>query len=314
MATSNSTDFTLNRDSLIRQALLNLRVVDPALTIGAQDIADAALAANLMLKAWQTDGVMLWLNEEVCMFLTSGQQSYALGPGGDHCALLTDAFKTQLAANASTGDTIITVDDDDAIDDGDFIGIQLNDGTLHWRAVDGVPAGNVVTLDDALPSGASTDNWVFSYTTRISRPLQILEARVRDTSDIDTPLYLTSSLTDFFSQTDKTSTGTALDAFYQPTRGNGKLYVWPVAGDVTDRIIMTVQRTIEDLDAAANEFDGPVEALAAVIWNLSAWLAPQYGIDLHMGKGVSIAQNAAVFYSKLKAFYTDREPVFISPR
>ena len=313
MATSGSTNFTINRDEIIRQALLNLRVVDPAIAIGAQDISDGALGLNLMIKAWQTDGVFLWLNEEVCLHQQYNTQYYSLGT--DHCALLSDSFKTQLASDAAAAATEITVDDDDDIEDGDYIGIELDSGTIQWTTVNGAPSENVVTLTDALTGAATTDRWAFSYTSKISRPLQIIEARVRDTNDVDIPLNICTSRNEFFHQTDKTTTGEVLDVYYEPLIGNGRLYTWPVAGttDVTDRIIMTVQRVIEDLDTSANNFDGPVEALEALIWNLSARQAPQYGVDLNMGKGITIARAAGAYYARLKSFYTDREPFQMRP-
>jgi hypothetical protein len=315
MATSGSTDYTIDRDAIIRQALLNLRKTDPRVTVATQDTTDCAIALNLMIKAWQTDGTLLWLNEEVCLHLEYGKQFYALGPSGDHCGLLSDCFKTQLAADAAAAAATITVDDDDDIEDADQLLIELDDGTIQETTVDGAPASNVVTPAAALTSAASEDNWVFTYTTKISRPLKILEARVRDTDDVDTPLYIHDSRVAFMSQTDKETTGRTLEVYYNPDITNGQLYVWPVAGanDITDRIVMTVQRVIEDFDAANNNFDGPPEALAALVWGLSAWVAPQYGVDLTSGKGSSIAAYASMYYRKLKQMYSPCEPVYLRP-
>jgi hypothetical protein len=313
MATSGSSDFQLNRDQIISAALRKLRVVDPRLTVPAQDITDGSQALNLMVKSWQLDGIYLWLNQEVVLHLESDGQYYDLGPSGDHAGVSSDCFKTQLSVAGAAADLTITVDDDDDIADGDHIGIELDDGTLQWTTVNGAPALNVVTLTDALDSAAAVDNYVFTHTNYISRPVRIIEARVRDTDEIDTPLNIIESRTEFMRQTDKTTTGEPLDLYYEPLITNGRLYVWPVALDVTDRIVMTVQRVIEDFDSSADNADCPVEALQALVWNLAVEIAPEYGVDLTMGKGTTVIQQAARYYNLVKRAYTHRDPVYLRP-
>ena len=315
MATSNSTNFTMNRDAIIASALRKLRRIDPGLDTPALDITTGTEALNLLIKGMQLDNVFLWLNQEVCLFQQYNTQYYTLRAAGDHCAPLSDSFKTQTSVVSVTDGTTITVDSDDDIEDGDYIGIELNGGTIQWTTVDGAPAANVVTLDDALTDDVAVDNWVFSYTSKISRPLAILEARVRDTDDVDTPLHIITSRTQFFSQTDKASKGRVLDIHYNPGLPDPHLYVWPVCdtGDITDRIIMTIQRVVEDFDASANNFDGPVEALPALIWGLAVDLAPEYGVDITSGKGALIGVMAAKHYESLKRAHRSYEPVYLRP-
>lgn len=315
MATSGSTDFSLNRDQIIASALRKLRAIDPRIAVEGILITNAATALNLMLKAWQTDGVFLWLNEEIVLHLQYNQQFYSLGPTGDHCCLLSDAAKTQLSADSANGETSHSVDSITGIADADYLGIELDSGVIQWTTVDGSPSGTTVVSDDALTGAASTDNWVFAYTNKIARPLQIVEARVRDTDDVDTVLGIEAVRSKFMSITDKTSTGRTLDIHYNPDRANGQLYTWPVAdtGDITDRIVMSVQRTIEDFDSQANEADAPQEALSAIIWNLAVELAPELGVDLATGKGQIVAAKAQQYYMWLKKSMTGPEEFYFTP-
>uniref|UniRef100_A0A6H1ZG45 Uncharacterized protein n=1 Tax=viral metagenome TaxID=1070528 RepID=A0A6H1ZG45_9ZZZZ len=269
-----------------------------------------------MIKEWQTDGIFLWLNEEVCLFQQYNTQFYTLGPTGTgNCGLLSDCFKTQIATAAAAAAATITVDDDDDITNGDYIGIQLDGGTIQWTTVNGVPAANVVTLTAVLTGAAAVDNYVFTYTNKISRPLKITEARVRDTDDVDTPLRIVTSRNEFMSQADKETTGRVLDVHYNPDITDGQLYTWPVCGttDITDRIIMTVQRVIEDFDASTNNFDGPPEALRALVWGLAAEIGPEYGVDVVSGKGTIVSVNAEKYYNRLKRYYRQYDPVQIRP-
>jgi hypothetical protein len=228
---------------------------------------------------------------------------------------LTDSFKTQLSADPDPAIGTIDVDSDDDIEDGDYIGIELDGGTIQWTTVNGTPSGNTVTLDTGLTGAASTDNYVFTYTTKISRPNKIIEARVRDTDDVDDPIVVHNHATEFLAQTDKDSTGRAREILYTPLKTDGLLRVWPVCdtGDITDRLVMTIQRTIEDFDAQANSFDGPVDVLNALIWNLALELAPEFGVDTTMGKGVSIERMAMRYYALMKKQYGNREPVYMRP-
>jgi len=115
---------------------------------------------------------------------------------------------------------------------------------------------------------------------QITRPIEVLEARIRDTDNNDEPLTICQTRDEFFSITDKTSSGDATHVWYDPVITNGRLYVWPVADDATKTIVFTMRRTIEDFDASANDFDGPPEVLDAIVWNLAVNLAPEYGREV----------------------------------
>lgn len=315
MTTSGSTDWTLNRDGIVGSALRKLRAVDPRLTIEATHITNGSTQLNMMIKSWQMDGVFLFLEQEVVLHQQYNTQRYTLGPSGDNCALLTDSFTTQLSADAASGAGTISVDSDDNIANADYIGIQLDGGTIQWTTVNGAPAGDVVTLTANLTGAASTDNWVFSYTNKISRPLKIIEARARDTSNVDDSLIVHTDETSFISETDKTSTGRVREILYTPLATNGLLRVWPICGtgDITDRIVMTIQRTIEDFDAQANNFDGPVDVLNAIVWNLALELAPEFGVNTTMGKGLAIEKMAVRYYNLMRKRYGNREPIYMMP-
>lgn len=279
MTTSGSTNFSLTGDNIITAALRVLRVIDPGETAPAGDITTGRQALNLLLKRWAgLKDLNLWLTQEVCLFLEKDGQTYSLGPTGDYCGVLTDCNKTQLSAAAAALATALTVDANTNLAASDYVGVELDDGTLHWDVQDGAIAGTTdVTLTTGLASAAAADNWLFHFTTKITRPVEILEARIRDTDDNDEPLTVCKDRDDFFRISDKTSSGDATHIWYDPVPTNGLLYVWPVADDVSKRLIMTTRRTIEDFDAEANDFDGPVEVIDALKWNLAITLAPEYG-------------------------------------
>jgi hypothetical protein len=202
------------------------------------------------------------------------------------------------------------VDSITGIANADKIGICLDDGTIHWDVVNGAPSGTSVTLTTGVASAAALDNYVFAYTTAITRPIEITEARLRDVDDNDTQLKLSTDRTEFFRHTDKTTSGETLDVFYEPISVNGRLYVWPVAGDseITDRIILSTKRTIYDMDSGSDNFDLPNEVLQAAMWGLANELQPEYGMA-----DQSIAARAMFYYDMVKRRYRRKQNFFFRP-
>lgn len=83
MARSGSYSFTVNRDQLIKSSLRLLGVGHRGEPIIADEINDANMALNIMLKAWQADGLHLWKREEMTLPLLAGVAEYTLGPTGN---------------------------------------------------------------------------------------------------------------------------------------------------------------------------------------------------------------------------------------
>jgi hypothetical protein len=82
MALSASFDFTLNRDELIKRSLLMIGAVSPSQTIKTAVLTDAGQVLNLMLKAWQADGMQLWQVTGKSITPVEDQQEYTIGPSG----------------------------------------------------------------------------------------------------------------------------------------------------------------------------------------------------------------------------------------
>lgn len=83
MARSNSFDFNVTRDELIKAAFRLIGVGHRGESVPADEINDAAEALSLMLKGWQADGLQLWKREEQSITLTDAKRVYTLGPTGD---------------------------------------------------------------------------------------------------------------------------------------------------------------------------------------------------------------------------------------
>jgi len=79
MALSGSTDYSLDRDTLIAASLRLCGVGSIDEDPTADDISQAAIALNIMVKAWQADGLQLWQVREYSLTPVDGQAQYSLG-------------------------------------------------------------------------------------------------------------------------------------------------------------------------------------------------------------------------------------------
>ena len=81
MTTSNSTSFNVTRDQLIAGALRMLGVIAQGESPNATQISEAAEALNMMVKAFEADGMPLWGLSEYTLTLTAGVGKYQIGLG-----------------------------------------------------------------------------------------------------------------------------------------------------------------------------------------------------------------------------------------
>ena len=81
MATSGSTDWTLNRDQVITGALRKLAVLPSGGTPSTAQVNDASDALNAIVKAFQADGMPLWKIQSYTFTVTSGTSDYNIGVG-----------------------------------------------------------------------------------------------------------------------------------------------------------------------------------------------------------------------------------------
>ena len=81
MSTSNSTNFSVTRDDIIKRALRLIGVVAQGETPTTDQVTEASFALNLLVKAWQADGMPLWALKSYNIPLTAGVSSYRIGIG-----------------------------------------------------------------------------------------------------------------------------------------------------------------------------------------------------------------------------------------
>lgn len=81
MATSSSTNFAVTRDDIIKGALRLCGALALGETPSADQVTEASESLNMLVKAWQADGMALWARGEYTLALTLDAKSYTIGTG-----------------------------------------------------------------------------------------------------------------------------------------------------------------------------------------------------------------------------------------
>jgi len=274
MATSGSVDFSLDRDELIKDALIDIGAVAQEDTISPSINAHAARLLNMMLKAWQADGLHLWKIRPFTILTEKGKSVYSLSSTGDQASLSMN--DTTVATAGVASDTSLDVGTTTGMTAGDIICVELDDDTLHKDTIASVTDSDTVVLTTGLASASAVGNRVYWYTTKINRPLSVENVTVTDGSDYSRPVRIISRQ-EYRSLTNKLASGNIVQVYFDPQLTSSKLYVYNVP-DTVDKVIDLVGYfPIEDMDSAANDFDIPQEWQLAVKTNLAVLLAPSYG-------------------------------------
>jgi len=291
MATSGTYTFTVTQSDIIRESMLNMGKLGASDPIGPQEYLDMQRKLNLMVKQWmgRTDfapGLKMWTRSRGDLFLSSSKFSYQLGQTGDNYAGGVTAVPGQnyatstLAVANAGGSAVLNVGATNAAQFtvGDYVVVQLNSGDIFSSTVLSI-ASPSVTLTTNVPSAANSGNYVWNYTVKQVRPLEIQTAVLRDSNQNDTPLNF-MTLQTYENLPNKVATGVLSDPtsiYYEQVLTNGVLYI-DVAGasDVTKNIHIVGLRPIQDFVNTTDNPDYPAEWFDALCWGLTKRGAPMF--------------------------------------
>lgn len=308
MASSGSTDYSRTAGQIVTRAMRHLGAISGGEAPTNEEMDTGLEALNVMVKAWQIEGINLWKQEELILWLVKGTTKYSIGPTGDNAAI--SWVRTTLSAAASSGAGTLTVSSIAGMSSADAVGIVLDDGTLQWDTINGAPAGSTVTLTGTLDSAAASGNQVWTYTAKPSRPLRLDTPRRRDSALQDIPIWEVSRQ-EYFDTPNKTSQAPPVNVYYDPQLTNGEVHVWPAPDSVDDTLLFTAKMPIEDFDATTNNPDLPQEWLSGLAWGLADEIALEYEIPPDRHQRINIKAEQAKAH--LAAWDSEDVSVFMQP-
>ncbi len=288
MASTGSYNFVVTRDNLITDAHLHICAIGEGESCTANQVTEAARLLNMLVKLRAADRMPAWALKRGIILPVTGTSSITTA---SHIVSAYD--ETAIAADAAAG-TSITVDVGSNIADSDQIGIEQDDGTMHWTTVSSGGGTTSLVLAATLTDTVSDGNKVYSYTAstqRISsRPLRILGANILETtSDASWSIEIEDNA-DYYSLGNRTSPGVPNLIYYDAGMGSevadpataaawyGTFYIYPRFSGGDHVIEFTYQRPFQDFDASTDNPDFPQEFYLPLMLELAALLGPKFGV------------------------------------
>jgi len=308
VSTSGSIDFSATRDDIITEALEQMGVLAEGQSPSANQLTSMSRTLNMLVKAWQGEGLNLFTLQKLYVYLEKNKQEYNLS------STSSDNFSTEYNRTTTTQDqvatdTTIEVTSADGMATSDHIGIKLSDGTMQWTTITNIST-LTITINDALTGAITSGETIYFYTTKANRPMRISNVVLRDVISLqDTPIW-TVSRQEYIELPNKSSDGTVNQVWYDPQIGTGLLNVWPESDSVDRLLVLWVQRTLEDFDSATDDSDFPQEWYLPLALNLAALSCTKYGVPRF--ERVYI-QKMAMDYKKLAESFDIEEGFQLQP-
>ena len=330
MATSGVVIFRSTRDQIIEDAITKIGGADAenATVLTSAQTTKAARNLNMLIKHYQTKGLHLFKRRFGVIFPQKAQGVYVLGTpgaGGDHASLTTPLgvggfVQTTLSAAASSGASTVDLTTLSSPSSAGVaaatvlttwnIGIELDSGSLQWTTVNGAPSGTTCTLTATLTGAAASGNTVYSYATKLVRPLRIFNAWIG--TDRDQASQINVITRDQFQQLGaKDTAGPPSQLYYDPQMNSGYVYLVPRFDNVDSQVYIEFESPIEDFTATGEDFDMSQEWNLTLVFNLAMILAPDYTCPMSTFKQV---QYMAQLYEKqVTDFGQETGSIFIQP-
>lgn len=278
MSTSGSYDYSVTASDIVTEALEQIGVLAAGDSVTSADQTSCLRTLNMMVKQWSGNfdfapGLKAFSRKRGYVFLQKNQGSYSLGPSGDNASLTY--VTTTMRVNAATSATTLEITSSTGMTAADKIGIELDSGSIYWTTISSVTDSDTIVISAGLTSAAAAGNRIFTYTTKLIRPLYIENCVLRDTSGTDEPL--TEMTKDYYENIAvKGTDASPTYYFYENSITNGTLYIDVEPNDVTKVLRLTFMAPAEDYDLITNDVAYPQEWYLPLSLGLGKLVAPKF--------------------------------------
>jgi hypothetical protein len=314
MALSNTYTFNPTESEVISAALRKIGVLAEGQSASTNQTTYARLALNTVLKALSNEGMPIWYIKTAYLYPSHNTSTFSLGPSGNHWT--EELILTKLTNDEAAASTAIEVSTTEAIDvtgttaNSDVIGIELDNGNMHWTTISAGGGTANLTIASGLPSEASSGNRVYAYTAKGQRPERILDGYiVTSESGARRPIEFKEEKD--VRQTNMTTEGALVSANYKPFLTNGLLTIWPKFVNGKDYLELRVEHPFDDMTTTTDNIAVPNSCILAIIYQLAVILAPEYGVPDSVW--IMLKKEAQEYTAKALAAHTDLDSFFIYP-
>ena len=298
MATSGSVNYTQNSNQIIQGALRHLgmygigRVVSNEVMALAQDtLNDLVLEISISPH--------MWTESEGYLFPVINTSEFKIGPSASHAHAVdkADAVITRISGNHIATDTTLVVESTTGMTAADVIGIALTNKNIDWTTIVSVDSSTTLTITTGLTTAARDDSMVYTYTSKINKPMSIDHIRKMSGWDAGTTSTLREtaieleSRFDYLDRSDKTRNGEPTLAYVKKARDSVDVHLWPRPSDAHMYYTFNYFKRIEDFDNGTDSPDFPPEWIPAIKLGLAIRMAPSVGKDAKMESLILLASQ-----------------------
>ncbi len=284
---------------IILQAYQELQMIGDGEPLSGDLMKRGLRSLNRFIQELQAYSLNLWTEQEGTLFLEKQRFEYRL----ENAVLANEYLKTTLSTSAVATETTITVTDPQTMAVGYTFRLILDDKTALDTSIIGI-AGNLITLNDALPSAASAGRAIYSFVADSFIPISVIQdqtyRRVTNQNGDDYELQVNSyNRKEFFALPDKEQPGLPTVGFYQrqdSTTRTGIIYVWTNPETADLRLTFSYYRkmcvfTLADGDSV---LDAPAYFQHALILGLAYRLACKMGCEKNLFQDIKLKSKAAM--------------------
>lgn len=298
MAISSSYNFSTSRDEIIKGALRVLGVIGEGDTPSTDQYTTGAEALNMMVKAWMSDGLPIWIIKEVWVELAQGKSTYTIGG-------VSSSGKATTSASGNFPQDVYQgwFRNRDAV-------------TTAWAALTSKTTSNTVypttengfyyNCTTAGTTAASEPTWPTVSGSTVTDGTVVWTAVTWNKSDVPaTPL----SEQEYNILGNKSASGQPVQYFYKKLRTTGELTVFPVPGsaEVGKRFYILAQTPFSDFDSSSDEADFPQEFYRALKFGLANELSFENGYPSKDRE--ALERRAEMYKTQAFAFIQEDESI-----
>lgn len=300
MAISGSYNFSVTRNEIVAGALRILGVIGEGDTPSADQYTTGSEALNMMVKAWQAEGLPIWVIKQCWVEVAQGKQKYS----------------------------IVNINSDgEAVSSGAANMFPLKVYQGWWRSRTAVTSGWVANTSKSLNNTVypTTENgfyyncttagtthatteptWPTIVGTTVTDGTVVWTAVAWDQIDIPA-VQLSEQEYSFLGN--KSSSGSPIQFFYKKLRTSGELSLFPVPGsaDTGKRFYFLAQTPFADFDASTDDADFPQEYFRALKFGLASELSFDYGYPDRSRE--SLERRSEAYKDEAFAFTQEEESI-----
>ena len=280
MATSGSYNYSATALSIVTEALEFNGVSHSGQAITADDMTTCLRSLNIMSKQWSGNfdfapGLKAFSRKTGYLFLQDGQGRYTLGPSGDNASLSYKTTTMRIAGIATN--TTLEVTSTTGMTAADNIGIELNSGTIFWTTISSVTDSDTLVIPaTGLTSASAIGNRIFTYTTKLIRPLYMETVSVRDVDGNDSGLA-EMTRNHYEAIYVKSTESSPSKYLYENTLTDGTFTLDTYPNNIRNVVRMVFMATAEDYDTQTDDISYPQEWFLPLAVGLAKITAPKFG-------------------------------------